>query len=162
MKKKLLTGSFVFLSCFSASALTQADNIKLASLDQISGKVLVNKGKGFVTAKSGMPLSDNDRVITLNDSSATVVYSDGCVASLKSNNLLTLDKGLTCSKAAVTTQRVEQPLRYAAAIGGTATDVPATAGPGGTAGGFLAGNGVVLTTVAVIGGMVIYDAISDD
>jgi hypothetical protein len=164
------TGGFL-LCCICAAGIAQANSIKLASLAQINGKVLVDKGKGFVTAKSGMALGAKDRVITLNDSSAAVVYSNGCMNKLKSNSLLTLDKELGCNKQSLSIQATEKPLRYAQAIGATVTDVPATAGATGTsgatgtagvAGGALAGNTVFLGFAGVMGGMIGYSETQDD
>jgi hypothetical protein len=164
------TGGFL-LSCICATGITQASSIKLASLAQVNGKVLVDKGKGFVTARSGMALGAKDRVITLNDSSAAVVYSDGCMDNLKSNSLLILDKTLGCNKQARSSQ-TDKPLRYAQAIGATVTDVPATAGATGTAGaagtagvaggGVLTGNTVFLGFAGAVGGMVGYTVTQDD
>ena len=125
MKTSILASTGILLSCMLAAGIAQAD-ASMASLVSVSGKVLVDQGKGFVTAKPGMVLGEQDRIITLKDSAASVAFADGCVSKLKSNNLLTVDKEAGCSKQAVSTQ--EQPLRYAAAIGDTRTDVPATAG----------------------------------
>lgn len=171
MARILSTGS-ILLSCICAAGIAQADSIKLASLAQINGKVLVDKGKGFVTAKPGISLGDNDRVITLSHSSATVFYADGCTNELKSNSLLALDKELGCNKQALSTRAAEEPLRYAQAIGGAVTDVPATAGAGtGTGagagagagvGGAITGNAAFLGFAGLMGGAVAYGATQDE
>lgn len=131
MKTKIFASATILMAGMFATGMAQADASNLASLVSVSGKVLVDQGKGFVAAKPGMKLNDKDRVITLNDSAAAVAYADGCVNTLKSNNLLTVDQQAACSKQALSTQ---QPLRYAAAIGDTRTDVPANAGAGSSAG----------------------------
>ena len=101
-----------------AATTVFADNIQLASLSSVDGKVLVNQGHGFVAAKPGMVLGDGDRVIALDGSHAAVVYSDGCVSQLKENTLLAMDKALGCKKDAVGTGGADQmPVRYAQAIG---------------------------------------------
>lgn len=144
MKTKIFASAAILMTGMFATGMAQADASNLASLASVSGKVLVDQGKGFVTAKPGMKLNDKDRVITLNDSTAAVAYADGCVNQLKSNNLLTIDQQAACSKQALTTQ---QPLRYAAAIGDTRTDVPANAGAGSSAGAAASGFNAALPLI---------------
>ncbi len=127
-KQRVLNAGMALLAALSAAGL-QAEPIQLAALSNVEGKVLVNKGKGFATAKPGTPLAEGDRVIALDGSRAAVVYKDGCVTQLKENSLLALDKAAGCGKEAVKTGG-SQPLRYAQAIGATQTD----AGSGGGAG----------------------------
>ncbi len=107
----------------SASAQTAAP-LQVAALGPVTGKVMINKGKGFVSAREGAALAPGDRVIALNGSTAAVVYPDGCVASLRENSLLAVDKSTQCSTKPVATGAAD-PLRVAQAIGGTATDARA-------------------------------------
>jgi len=110
----------------------QAEPLQLAMLSNVDGKILVNKGKGFISAKSGMALQPGDRVVALDGARAAVVYPDGCVTKLGENSLLALDKSATCSTAAVKTGGAQQPLRYAQAMGGgTMTDAGGGGGSGG-------------------------------
>ena len=127
--KWILGAGTALLAALSAAGL-QAEPIQLAALSNVEGKVLVNKGKGFATAKPGTPLVEGDRVIALDGSRAAVVYKDGCVTQVKENSLLALDKAAGCGKEAVKTGG-SQPLRYAQAIGATQTDA---GGSGGGAG----------------------------
>jgi len=103
-----------------------------------------------MAAKSGMPLADGDRLMTLDESSAVVAYPDGCVTNIDANSLLAVDKSVACGKETVS-NTLKQPLRYAAAIGETATDA------GGTAeatGGTLSLGGLQIpTALAVVGGI---------
>jgi hypothetical protein len=104
-----------------AMAAAHADpNIQLASLSSVDGKILVNQGHGYVAAKPGMMLSDGDRVIALDGSSAAVVYSDGCVTQLKENNVLALSKSAGCKQLPIGTGQVSAtgPVHVAQAIGG--------------------------------------------
>ena len=128
-RKQVLNVGMALLAAMSAAGL-QAEPIQLAALSNVEGKVLVNKGKGFATAKPGTPLVEGDRVIALDGSRAAVVYKDGCVTQLKENSLLALDKAAGCGQEAVKTGG-SQPLRYAQAIGATQTDA---GGSGGGAG----------------------------
>ena len=129
-RKRVLSVGMALIMAMSTAGL-RAEPIQLAALSNIEGKVLVNKGKGFATAKPGTPLAEGDRVIALDGSRAAVVYKDGCVTQLKENSLLALDKAAGCGKEAVKTGG-GQPLRYAQAIGATQTD--AGGGSGGGAG----------------------------
>lgn len=129
MNKSILVAGTALMAALSAAGL-QAEPIQLAALSNVEGKVLVNKGKGFATAKPGTPLVEGDRVIALDGSRAAVVYKDGCVTQVKENSLLALDKAAGCGKEAVKTGG-SQPLRYAQAIGATQTDA---GGSGGGAG----------------------------
>lgn len=113
----------------------QAEPLQLAMLSNVDGKILVNKGKGFISAKSGMALQPGDRVVALDGSRAAVVYPDGCVTKLGENSLLALGKNATCSTAAVKTGGAQQPLRYAQAMGDTMTDAGGGGGLGGGGGG---------------------------
>lgn len=118
-----LTAGLAMLAVSSAGAQTTAP-LQVASLGPVTGKVMINKGKGFAAARSGAVLAPGDRVIALNGSSAAIVYPDGCIAELRENSLLAVDKRTQCSTKPVSTAATE-PLRVAQAIGGTATDAGA-------------------------------------
>lgn len=150
MKLVKTISAVVVLGAFAAG-VQAAEPIKLASLADVNGKVLVNKGKGYVSTKSGTTLNSGDRVIALDGSKATVVFSDGCVTQLKENNLLTLDKEAGCGKKPVATGAT-QPLRYAQAIGSTTTDAGG-GGAGGAAG--AAGNYAFRNGLLIAGGVVV-------
>jgi hypothetical protein len=114
MKVKMI-GLFCALSL--SFGMAQADTAAVATLAQVSGKVMVNKGKGFVTAKSGMVLADNDRLITLDESSAAVVFADGCLNTVKANSALAISKALGCKAQAASVNAPmtkAAPIRYAA------------------------------------------------
>ncbi len=130
------------------------EKIVLASLGDVNGKVLVNQGKGFVTAKDGMEVRTGDRVIALDKASAKVVYSDGCVTDLKENKLLSMD-GKGCQKQAVNFGG--DNIKLAQAIGGSVTDTPPGGGDvAGTAGAPVAGG---LTGLQMVGiGLVVVGA----
>ncbi|WP_301101388.1 hypothetical protein [Propionivibrio sp.] len=135
-------------AAFAGDALA-ADQIVLASLGDVNGKVLVNKGKGFVSAKDGMEVRTGDRVIALDKASAKVVYSDGCVTNLKENKLLTMGSQ-GCEKQA--DNAGSENLKLAQALGGTRTDIPAGSGDlAGAGAGGAAGGAAGLTPLAIAG-----------
>jgi hypothetical protein len=72
----------------------------VARLMQIEGSVLVNTGKDYLKAQTGMELSTGDRVLTLKDSSASMVYADHCTVQVSANSLFTLGKQDQCNQAA--------------------------------------------------------------
>jgi len=112
--------SGLVLLAASARAQTIAP-LQVASLGPVTGKVMINKGKGFVTAREGTVLAPGDRVIALNGSTAAIVYPNGCVAEMRENSLLAVDKRTQCSTRPFSTG-ANDPIRVAQAIGGTTTD----------------------------------------
>jgi hypothetical protein len=114
-----------------ASWSVVADPVQLASLANVDGKIMVNKGRGFVSAKPGMTLNEGDRIIALDGSRAAVVYPDGCVTQIKENSLLALEKGAGCNKEPVRTGGTREPLRYAQAIGQSSDAAPGAPLPAG-------------------------------
>jgi hypothetical protein len=128
----------ITLAGIAVLAMTAAhadQSIQLASLSSVEGKILVNQGHGFVAAKPGMMLSDGDRVIALDGSSAAVVYADGCVTQLKENNVLAMNKSAGCKQQPLGTgEAAPQPVRVAQAIGGPQSRVPQQAIGGATGG----------------------------
>jgi hypothetical protein len=119
----LVGASLALLAAGSAGAQTAAP-LQVASLGPVTGKVMINKGKGFVAARQGTALAPCDRLIALDGSKAAIVYPDGCVAEMRENSLLAVDQRTQCSTKPVSTGATE-PLRVAQAIGGTASDARA-------------------------------------
>ncbi len=105
-------------------SVAQAAN-EVATLGQVAGKVMVNKGKGFTAAKAGMGLANNDRLITLDGGSASVVYMDGCTTNVKPNSVLAISGAAGCKAQALSVYApaptTSQPIRFAA-VGDTKTD----------------------------------------
>ena len=110
----------------AATGAQAAEQLVLASLGDVQGKVMVNQGKGFVAARPGMEVRAGDRVIALDGAAARIVYNDGCVTNLKERNLLPIEaKG--CATQAVNPNA--EVVKLAQAIGGTRSDAPAAAPP---------------------------------
>ena len=128
------------LSLFGAGSAVAADKIVLAALGDVQGKVLVNKGKGYVAAKTGMEIAPGDRVIALDNASAKVLYQDGCVTDLHENNVLAVD-GNGCATAPNRSRA--EPIRLAQALGsgGTGGSGSGSGGAGAGTGGAGAGAG---------------------
>lgn len=124
--------------CIQASAFA-AEGGTVATLGDAAGTVMVDHGKGFVTSKAGEKLYENDRVITLEGSSAKVVFADGCAANLKSNNMILVKAEPGCKAAVVDATK-------------STTEAAAPAGNGGLHGGEY---GVGITGAALTGYVVI-------
>lgn len=99
MLKKILVAAGLGL-CFQAASYA-AEPGSVASIEGADGTVMVDRGKGFVSSKAGDSLFENDRVITLEGSSAKILFSDGCAANLKSNNMMIIKADPGCKAAIV-------------------------------------------------------------
>jgi len=78
---------------FAGQALAKDET---ATLKDMTGKVLVNKGEGLVSGKAGAPLVDGDRIVTLDKSSVRVVFRDGCDVTLQENMVFVVDAQQGC------------------------------------------------------------------
>lgn len=156
--KRIALASILALA---GTAVFAQQPVQLASLASVDGKILVNKGKGFMAAKPGTALVEGDRVIALEGARAAVVFPDGCVTQIKENSLLALEKGAGCSTEAVRTGGA-QPLRYAQAIGGGSDGRPQPPPPGPPPPPFDPTRGFVLLGGGILGGALIIDAHRDD
>lgn len=67
-----------------------------ATLQDLNGKVLMNKGNGLVSGKSGAALVDGDRIVTLDKSGARIVFPDGCSVDLEENMIFVINAELGC------------------------------------------------------------------
>ena len=56
----------------------------------------MNKGEGLVSGKAGAALVDGDRIVTLDKSSAKIVFADGCTVTLEENNIFVINAELGC------------------------------------------------------------------
>jgi hypothetical protein len=78
-----------------------------ATLQDLSGKVLMNKGDGLVSGKAGTALLDGDRIVTLDKSGARIVFPDGCGVTLEENMIFVINSQLGCRAVPVA---ANQPL----------------------------------------------------
>ncbi len=67
-----------------------------ATLEDLSGKVLMNKGDGLVSGKAGASLADGDRIVTLDKAGAKIVFPDGCSVTLEENMIFVINSRLGC------------------------------------------------------------------
>ena len=98
----LLTGTLVI----AGQAAAQSQD---ATLQDLSGKVLVNKGEGLVSGKAGAALVDGDRIVTLDKSAARVVFPDGCSVALEENMIFVVNAQLGCKAVPVASTQPVAP-----------------------------------------------------
>lgn len=99
-------------------AQAQASSAQLATLKKAHGTVMVDRGKGFFTSTVNATLNDGDRVITLDGSSAEVVFSDGCRSQLQANHMLVISAAEGC-KAAIASVNGAETASASAGAGST-------------------------------------------
>jgi hypothetical protein len=91
MKRVLSTA----LACLVLSASVAMAAQSVAVVQNVSGKVLVNKGKGFVPATGALQLGAGDRLLVGKDSTATISYAE-CAVSLAKPSVFTVTKVAPC------------------------------------------------------------------
>ncbi len=107
----------------AATGVQAGERVVLASLGDVSGKVMINQGKGYVAARSGMDVREGDRVIALEGAGAQIVYKDGCVTNLKERNLLPVSAG-GCAARPLNPDGEAVKLAQVVGTGGTKPDSP--------------------------------------
>jgi hypothetical protein len=80
-----------------------------ATLQDLSGKVLVNKGDGLVSGKAGTALVDGDRIVTLDKSGARIIFPDGCSVALEENMIFVVNAQLGCKAVPVASNQPVAP-----------------------------------------------------
>jgi hypothetical protein len=118
---KIVTALLLFSALVTAGqAVAQGTD---ATLQSLSGKVLMNKGDGLVSGKAGTALVDGDRIVTLDKSGAKIVFADGCTVTLEENNIFVINAELGCKALPVASTG-------AAAAGGMSGTTAALIGAG--------------------------------
>lgn len=123
---KTFQKSFCFLlSTLFCLGVAQAAEEEAATLGEVNGTVLVNQGKNYQTAQSGMKLAPNARVFTKDKASAVVTSKQGCATRLGANSLFVVKPVDPCHGGAVA-QKLDSTTY--AATGGTGSGAAADAG----------------------------------
>jgi hypothetical protein len=95
---KIVSG-LALMGVFCLPAIAQEES-KVAKLQVDSGVIMTSRDNAaFVSAVTDDPLFDNQRLMVSEDSSATVIYDDGCRETYDKPGVYTLDA--TCTPAAV-------------------------------------------------------------
>jgi len=108
---------------FSVAALAQPEAPKsAASLAEVSGSVLVNRGEEFVAGVDGDLLGNGDRVMAMENATALLKYDDGCDVKVESGTVVTLSEGSPCAGWLLAVESVA-PGGLAVGAGGAAAGV---------------------------------------
>lgn len=119
----LLLVSLPMLACAqsSASTATTTDASKAVATVRIDGGVImlspVDSGN-FVTAQPNQPVFSGERLMVASQSSATIIYNDGCKQTYDKAGVYKIDPG--CKRAAALTSSSKTPLIVGSVIAGAA------------------------------------------
>jgi hypothetical protein len=88
-----------FAGYFALAALTMLapDGAQAATLDRVSGQVLVNRGGGFEFAQAGQQLKPGDIVVANPGARAQIVYHEGCVARVTAGEFISIGTKSPCA-----------------------------------------------------------------
>jgi hypothetical protein len=107
MKQVLKTTILSLALVYAAAAQAQPTAPKSsASLADVSGSVLVNRGEQFVAGTDGDVLGAGDRVMAMEGSTATLRFDDGCDVTVEGGTVVTLDEGSPCAGWLLATEAV--------------------------------------------------------
>jgi hypothetical protein len=116
----------------------------VARLRAVEGNVLVSQESGLSSAEESVVLVEGSRVITTAESTAIVVYRDGCEVKLEANQRLEIDADVPCAERIMLAHSIFEPAgaaiaasaggATAAALGGSFSTVGLAAGTAGLAG----------------------------
>ena len=93
--------AFVFFA-FASSAF--ADSV--ATMSKAAGDVKINQGVEFVQAQPGQPVNAGDRILVMENGSASITYIDGCVLQISGGSLVTVPATSTCKGAQARSQQI--------------------------------------------------------
>jgi hypothetical protein len=98
--RKFLIASSAALTCLATGAVAAEQSFQL--LD-ISGKVLVNSGKGFAPAEANQALNEADQVFVGKNAVARVSIPEiGCTATLPENKVSVMNAKALCKDPKIT------------------------------------------------------------
>lgn len=121
----ILNKSLVAMFGFCMMSATALADLGIATISDVSGKVLVNAGEGFVPAAADMVLKVGDRVFVGEQSLATLSY-EKCAVLLDKPAVVTVSADGGCSVA--TSVQPVADVYYPSGTPGAAAPAPALAG----------------------------------
>lgn len=127
-----------------AAKSATASGTPVARLRAVEGNVLVSQESGLSSAEESAVLAEGSRVITTAESTAIVVYRDGCEVKLEANQRVEIDADVPCAERVMLAHSIFEPASAAiaasaggasaAALGGSFSTVGLAAGTAGLAG----------------------------
>ena len=91
------------VSAACAAALLSMGAASADSIGQIKlveGSAMISQGAQYVPAREGMQLQELDRILVMENSSATLSFNDGCEYRMSDSEMLTLGAQSLCGKQA--------------------------------------------------------------
>ena len=93
-----ITGAMALASALSLSSVAFAAS-GVAELVNVSGKVLVQQGEGFVPVSGAVLLQPGDQIMVGEEASATINYlGGGCAVSVNDQTVVSVSKKAPCAK----------------------------------------------------------------
>jgi hypothetical protein len=75
-----------------------ADSIGQIKL--VQGSAMISQGAEYVAAREGMQLQELDRILVMEDSTATLAFNDGCEYTMADSEILTVGAESVCAAQA--------------------------------------------------------------
>ena len=79
---------------------TQTGEEIVANVIRVKGQTMVSRGANYINALEGMGLHEDERIMTLEESSALLLFKNGCSYQLQENEMLTIGSESPCCLAA--------------------------------------------------------------
>lgn len=125
------------------SSTTALASAPVAQVHNVSGKVLVNQGEGFVPASEGLSLKHGDKVFVGKDAAASIDYlAANCSVDVASSSVVAIQDKAPCAEG-----------ENVAAVDSVFVNAAATGGGGGYATfvipTFIVGTGAIFTAAVI-------------
>lgn len=95
--KRMMTALLGLGIALSAMAQNPPPPQPIATIDKITGKVMVNEGKEFAPGHLQQRLKPGDRVMVMDKSRTTIVFDDDCRLDIEANKLVVVPDRSTCA-----------------------------------------------------------------
>lgn len=87
----------VLVSATAVSALLVSGLVEAATVDSIQGRVAINRGTGFQPVTTATSGKSGDRVMASPNSSAEIVYDNGCREKVEPGQVVTIKAEPPCA-----------------------------------------------------------------
>ena len=77
----------IYLTLFVALLACSVGSVNAATIENISGVVMVNKGNGFKKVSTSQQVGTGDSVLAQSGGSARIVYANGCSITVEPGNV---------------------------------------------------------------------------
>ena len=105
--KRMMTALLGMGIALSAMAQNPPPPQPIATIDKITGKVMVNEGKAFAPGRLQQRLKPGDRVMVMDKSRTTIVFDDDCRLDIEANKLVVVPDRSTCAGGYLAEQGIE-------------------------------------------------------